>query len=396
MFVALFYTLRERGIPVTPSAFLRLQKALGMGLILSLDDLYCVARAILVKSERDFDTYDQVFAELFNGAESLQDERVVIDEAVRLLLEEWLKEPKELAKAVGLTENELRAMSGEELKQYFLDRLKDQKGAHHGGRRWIGSGGVSPVGHSGSRPSGMRIGGVSRRGSALKTANERRYRDYSQNAPLTRTQMGEALKRLRHLTPSGPKDMVNVDKSVYQTMRNAGEIEIVFDRRLKDKLRVALLIDNGGWSMEPYVEIVQTLFHYAETQFRDLSIFYFHNTIVDRVWSDPQRRSRPEPVDNLLRRDPETRFIIVGDASMALEELYEPKGYISIENQQTRASIEWLKMLAGAFRHTAWLNPKCTSLWDYSSTIPMIGQIFPMFPLNLLGLEKAVDHLCRR
>jgi len=396
MFIPFFYTLRARGIPVTPTAFLRLQKALALGLITSLDDLYSIARALLVKSERDFDTYDQVYAELFSGAEGLADESVVIDEAVRLLLDEWLKEPAELAKAMGLTEKELRAMSGEELKQYFLDRINDQKGKHHGGSRWIGTGGVSPVGHSGNRPGGMRVGGVSRKGTAIKTALERRYKDYSQTAPLTRSQIGEALKRLRHLTPSGPKDAINVDKSIYQTMRNAGEIEIVFDRRMKDRLNVLLLIDNGGWSMDPHVDLVQTLFHYAGAQFRDLSICYYHNTIVDRVWRDPQRRRQPEPVVNLLQRDPETRLVFVGDASMALSELNDIKGSISLENRQTKPSIEWLKLLAGTFRHSAWLNPKCSSLWNYSATINMVGQIFPMFPLNLQGLEKAVAHLGKR
>ena len=58
-------------------------------------------------------------------------------------------------------------------------------------------------------------------------------------------------------------------------MRNAGEIEIVFDRRLADRLKIKLLIDNGGWSMDPYVEIVQALFHYAQFQFKELEIYYF-------------------------------------------------------------------------------------------------------------------------
>jgi hypothetical protein len=35
------------------------------------------------------------------------------------------------------------------------------------------------------------------------------------------------------MVPVGPKDSVNVDKTIYQTMKNAGEIEIVFDRSLK-------------------------------------------------------------------------------------------------------------------------------------------------------------------
>ena len=62
MFTEFFFTLKSMGIPVTPTSFLRLQKALSMGLINSVDDFYTAARAILVKSERYFDTYDQVFA----------------------------------------------------------------------------------------------------------------------------------------------------------------------------------------------------------------------------------------------------------------------------------------------------------------------------------------------
>ena len=200
-------------------------------------------------------------------------------------------------------------------------------------------------------------------------ALERRYKDYSRTAPLTRGQMGEALKRLRRLVPAGPKDLVSVDKTIYQTMRNAGEIEIVFDRRLADRLKVLLLIDNGGWSMDPYVETVQTLFHYARAQFKDLSICYFHNTITDRVWRDPERRNRPETMEELVRRDPETRLIFVGDASMAPEELMAINGSIAIEYRQQQPSIERLKMLAETFRHAAWFNPMSASLWDHGETI---------------------------
>jgi hypothetical protein len=67
MFIDFFYTLKERGVPVTPTAFLTLHKALSKGLIRSLDDFYTASRAILVKSERYFDLYDQVFAHHFQG-----------------------------------------------------------------------------------------------------------------------------------------------------------------------------------------------------------------------------------------------------------------------------------------------------------------------------------------
>lgn len=396
MFIPFFYALRDRGVPVTPTAFLRLQKALGLGLITSLNDFYTVARAILVKSERDFDTYDRVYAELFAGAEAHPLDGLTLDEAARALLEQWVNVPVDLAKALGLTEKELQRLSAAELEQYLLDRLNDQKGVHYGGRKWVGTGGVSPVGHSGSRPGGMRIGGQSRARSASKVALERRYRDYSRTAPLTRSQMGEALKRLRRMVPEGPRDVVNVEKTVYHTMRNAGEIEIIFDRRLADRLKILLLIDNGGWSMDPYVETVRTLFHYARSQFKDLSIRYFHNTVSDRVWCDPERRSRPEEMDDLVGRDPETRLIFVGDASMAPEELLAVDGSIQIEYRQKLPSIERLKMLAGTFRHAAWLNPMSASLWEHGETISRIRHIIPMFELNLEGLEKAVRHLTAR
>jgi len=396
LFVRFFYMLREKGVPVTPTSFLRLQKALALGVIGSLDDFYTAARSILVKSERYFDTYDQVFAHYFKGAQIEDMAGVELADIARALLEEWLKRPQELAAALGLDEKELARLTPEELIQYFLDRLKDQKEAHHGGSRWIGTGGTSPVGHSGYHPGGMRIGGSSGGKSAVKVALERRYKDYSQEGPLTQFQMGEALKRLRRMIPHGPRDVVNVEKTITQTMKSGGEIEIVFDRRLSDRLKVILMIDNGGWSMDPYIEIVQTLFNYARSQFKDLRIYYFHNTVYGRVWADPQRHLKPEAIEEFSRRDPETRLIVVGDAAMAPYELMGASGSLYIGERDSRNSEERLQLLARTFRHSAWLNPQPESTWEYTWTIGAIGKIFPMFELTLDGLDKAVHHLMKR
>ena len=393
MFIEFFYTLRERGIPVTPTSFLRLQTALKLGLIHSMNDFYTAARAILVKSERYFDTYDQVFAHFFRGVTLLEPEDVELTEIAKALLQEWLKNPAEMAQALGLDEKKIQAMTPEELIKYFFDRLKEQTEAHHGGNRWIGTGGTSPVGHSGHHPGGMRVGGRSRNKSAIKVAMERRYKDYSQEGPLTAFQMEEALKRLRRMIPTGPRDVVNVDKTIRETMRNAGEIEIIFDRRLTDRLKVVLMIDNGGWSMDPYVEVVQTLFNYARSQFKDLKIYYFHNTVYSRVWGDPQRRHRPEPIDEFVRRDPETRLIMIGDASMAPYELMHTNGSIYIEQKENNASVDRLKFLGKTFRHAVWLNPQTEEEWGHTWTVSVIRQVFPMFELTLDGLEKAVQHL---
>ena len=372
MFIEFFYTLRERGIPVSPTSFLRLQKALKLGMVRSVEDFYTAARAILVKSERYFDTYDQVFAHFFKGVTLSEPDEIELTEMARAMLEEWLRNPAEMAQALGIEEKDLKSMTPEELIRYFFDRLKEQTEAHHGGNRWIGTGGTSPVGHSGHHPGGMRVGGRSRNKSAIKVAMERRYRDYSQE---------------------GPRDVVNVDKTIRETMRNAGEIEIVFDRRLADRLKVILMIDNGGWSMDPYVEVVQTLFNYARSQFKDLKIYYYHNTIYSRIWKDPQRRHQPEPIDEFVRRDPETRLILVGDASMAPYELMHVNGSIYLEQRENNASLDRLKFLSRTFRHAVWLNPQTEEEWDHTWTVGIIRQVFPMFELTLDGLEKAVQHL---
>jgi uncharacterized protein with von Willebrand factor type A (vWA) domain len=396
MFIDFFYTLKKVGIPVSPTSFLRLQKALGLGVINSLNDFYTAARSILVKSERYFDLYDQAFAHYFEGAELAEPDEFILSDVARAMLEEWLKDPEGLAEALGVDEEELSKLSPEELMQYFLDRLKEQTEAHHGGSKWIGTGGTSPVGHSGVHPGGMRVGGVSRNKSAVKVAMDRRYKDYSQEGPLTQAQIGEALKRLRNMVPVGPKDQVNIPETIYQTMKNAGEIEIVFDRSLKDRLKVTLAIDNGGWSMDPYIEMVQVLFNYARAQFKELKTLFFHNTIYDYLWEDPPRIRKPLAVAELVRLDPETRFIIVGDASMAPYELMATDGSIHIEERSGRPSYERLQFIAETFPHAIWLNPKLAVEWPYTRTINIIREIFPMFELTLDGLENAVLHMMQK
>jgi len=396
MFITFFYRLKEAGIPVSPTSFLRLQKALSAGLVASLNDFYTASRAILVKSERYFDLFDQVFAHHFEGAEMPLREGIDLDEAIQALLQEWLRDPQMLADVLGINASEIGKLSPEELIAYFKARLADQKGRHAGGSRWIGTGGTSPVGHSGYHPGGMRVGGVSRNKSAVKVALDRRYRDYSHQGPLTQAMVGEALKRLRNLVPTGPKDQVNVEATIYQAMKNGGEIEIVFDRSLRDRLKVILAIDNGGWSMDPYIPVVQTVFDYARAQFKDLKTYFFHNTIYDILWKDPARYRKPQRIDEFVRCDPETRLIVVGDASMAPYELTAAEGSIHIEERSGRPSFERLAFLAETFRHCAWLNPMDERYWDYSQTVKAIGRIFPMFTLSLDGLEKAITHLMQK
>jgi uncharacterized protein with von Willebrand factor type A (vWA) domain len=396
MFIDFFYTLKHHGIPVSPTSFLTLHRALEGGLVRTLNDFYTASRTILVKSERYFDLYDQVFAHHFQGADLPEPDEMILDDIARAMLEDWLRDPKTLADATGVDESELSKMTPEELIEYFKERLKDQDGRHDGGGKWIGTGGTSPVGHSGYHPGGMRVGGVSRNKSAVKVAMERRYKDYAQQGPLTQAMIGEALKRLRNMIPSGPRDQVDVDETIYRTMRNGGEIEIVFSRSLRDRLKVILAIDNGGWSMDPYISVVQTLFDYARAQFKEVKTYFFHNTVYDALWEDASRIKKPVQVAEFSRFDPDTRIIFVGDASMAPYELMATDGSIYMQERSGKPSLEQLKFLAETFPHNVWLNPVPTRMWSYTQSINVISQIFPMFELSLDGLEKAISKLVEK
>lgn len=396
MFIDFFYKLREVGLPVSPTAFLTLHRAMSGGLVNSLEDFYTASRSILIKSERYFDLFDQVFAHHFEGAEMPDSRGLELDALARAMLDAWLQQPGELSRLLGMDEKALKHLTPEQLLDYFKERLKEQTEAHHGGGKWIGTGGYSPVGHSGYHPGGMRVGGVSRGKSAVKVALERRYRDYSQEGPLTQALIGEALKRLRHMLPAGPKDRLNIEATIYQTTKNAGEIEIIFDQALKDKLKVILAIDNGGWSMDPYIPLVQTLFDYARSQFKDLRTYFFHNTIYCTLWGDPARFRKPQRIEEFARFDPETRLVIVGDASMAPYELLATDGSIYVEERSGKASVECLNFLAQTFHRNVWLNPKPAEVWDYTRSIIAIRRIFPMFELTIDGLEQAVTHLMQK
>ena len=395
MFDAFFFKLRDQGLPVNPAAFMKLQQGLAEGLIASLDDLYVVARALLVKRERHLDLYDRVFAAHFEGRD-LEQGVVTLEHDLERILRSWLEDPEYLA---SMTEAERSAVEGlgpEELVEYFLRRLAEQTERHEGGSRWIGTGGTSPAGHGGHHPGGMRVGGRPGGSSAIKAALARRFIDYSDETPLSAGQLGEALRALRDLRATGPRDELNVEETIRETTRLAGEIELVFDRRLRDRLEVKLFIDNGGWSMLPHASRTQALFANARDVFARLDTHFFHNCIYDTVWSDPKRLYQPVALDDVLRAPASTRVIIVGDASMAPWELVSRHGAIDVSYQQRRSGIECLQQIAERFPHSVWINPIQHSFWRRSAgatTIHEIRKVFPMVDLTLTGIEEAVELL---
>jgi len=64
--------------------------------------------------------------------------------------------PEEMANALGIDKETLKNMTPEELIPIFSGSSERTERGHHGGNKWIGTGGTSPTGHSGIHPGGMR------------------------------------------------------------------------------------------------------------------------------------------------------------------------------------------------------------------------------------------------
>ncbi|MGH1339929.1 MAG: vWA domain-containing protein [Nannocystales bacterium] len=386
MFLDFFYNLRTAGVPVSAHNWLALMRAIADGLHEnSLDGFYQVARCLLVPTETHYDAFDQAFGVTFRGVEA--DLSALVEN-----LDEWLKDPKQLAYLDPKLRAELEAMDMDTLRRELLERLEQQKKRHEGGNRWVGTGGTSPFGQGGANPAGIRIGGKGGSRSALAVADSRRFRAYRKDLVLDTRQIAAALRKLRTMGRNSVDDELDLDETVNATARNCGDLEIVMRPPRKNDVRVLLMMDVGG-SMDPFARLVGRLFSAAHNTggFRELKPYYFHNCVYAQVYEDAAF-TKPVQTDELLRKyDASWRIIMVGDAYMHPGELM-----MSTSNwwdgRGGPVGITWLARLADRFSHAAWLNPEPPHVWD-APTISEIRNVFDMFPLTLAGLSDMVQAL---
>jgi uncharacterized protein with von Willebrand factor type A (vWA) domain len=390
MFLDLFYGLRAEGIPLGMQEWLTFVEALRKGLHGSnLLRFYHLARACLVKSEAFYDAFDRVFLRVFQGVEGSLDD---ITESVL----DWLKDPKNFPELTPEQLAELERLSGDELMRRFLETLAEQTERHDGGGRWVGTGGRSPYGHGGTHPTGIRVGGPGRSRSAMKVAEERKFSDYRTDATLDVRQTRTALKRLRQLTRNGVATELDIDETIDETCKNAGEIELVFRPPRRNDVRVVLLMDVGG-TMDPYFRPVSSLLTalHDERGLQAFEAYYFHNCVYDAVFQRASmRRDTAVPTGDLMRRlDSRWKLVVVGDAAMHPAELLEPYGCIDPRTTSETPGITWLQRLVGHFDRAVWLNPDEPRVWDHSDTARIIRRLLPMHHLSVDGLADAVSTL---
>jgi len=240
----------------------------------------------------------------------------------------------------------------------------------------------------------MRVGGGGGR-SAMAVADQRMFKEYRRDVVLDVRQIDVALRGLRKLGREGAQEELDLDETVDETCKNAGELEIVFRPPRRNRVKVLLLMDVGG-SMDPHSELMSRLFTAASRsgRFAKFRSYYFHNCVYNSVYEDAQLRKAVPVADLLAGSDRDEKLVMVGDALMHPGELLDPGGSMYLYAQSRASGIEWLRRLAHHFRSSAWLNPEPERFWQ-GTTIEVIAAVFAMWPLTLDGLAQAVRYLVR-
>ena len=457
MFVEFFYYLKER-LPVSVTEYITLLEALNKGLIHNMVEFYYTSRSILCKNEHHFDIYDISFANFFKNAmlqfpedfkqeiwdwldkpitipeliegvqillkeyqqylkvEDIQkfleellekyDAEVrkgIMDDAPEMIKEEILKWLKKNLEGVGLNGNpsELTSQffSLVEMQKRLEELMQQQDEEHNFGDHWVGTQGTSPFGNSGQNPMGMRIGGSAGMRTAVQIAEKRIFKDYRKDIVLDTRQIKVALKKLKKLEEIGKQDELNIDDTIDKTAKNGGDIEIVFDKRRKNDVKILLLMDVGG-SMAPYARLVNLLFSAANnmSHWKDFKFYYFHNCIYETLYNSG-RRNPDEAIefDDFLRKyDNKYKVVVVGDAAMASWELTEKFGSIYYYHKNEMPGIYYVRELAHHFKDgIVWLNPELIRPEWSPWTRKIISSIIPMYDLTIEGIEDAMKFLRR-
>ncbi len=390
MFLKLFGSIRNYGVPVTLKEYLDLLEGLSKGLCSSnkIEDLYNFAKLCLVKDEKNYDKFDKAFNSFY------EENKNIINQLEQKIPESWVL--SEIKKIFSDREKNkiVNDRDWKDILKEFEKKLREQQKKHQGGNKWIGTGGTSMFGNSGYNPKGVRVGGKSTNRSAIKVWEKRIYQNLDDQVTVNTRNIKMALRRLRKLTREGLQDEFDLDNTITATAKNAGLLDVKYRSEKKNSVRVLLLIDIGG-SMDDHAKSSEQVFSAAKSEFKSLDYFYFHNCVYENIWKNNNRRhSEYIETENLLRiYSKNTKLIFIGDALMSPYEITYPGG--SVEHWNEKPGAFFINKLVNYFDKVVWLNPEQKQNWQYSQSTTILKDLVKknMFQMNLKGIESAMKNL---
>ena len=370
MFNDFLYHLRQYGLDVSTKEWLTLQEALEMQLHdCSINGLFTLSRAILCKSETEYDKFEVAFLDYFQDVIRYVEASGKDDISAQIL--DWVNNPgrngaRIIRKTAEDITDEMRSWTREDIEKKFRHRLKSQRSEHNGGYHYVGTHGISPFGNSGSNPNAIRVGGKPMSRSALRVAGQRTFQDFREDNVLSIRQFQMAFRRLCHYSEqAGVEEELDVAKTIHDTCQKGGLLQIRYKKPRKNHIKVLLLMDSGG-SMGPYSQLCSQLFQAASrsNRFKDLKTYFFHNCVEEYLYTNP-----------------------------TLEEQYA----VSNQNNQGFSGQDWLRTILKQYPYAVWPTPfqmpKDGLFGEWGQTYAIISAMFPLYPLTVQGLEQALKQL---
>jgi len=398
MFTKFFFTCKNKGLNISLTEWLSLIDALDKGLAgSSLTQFYYISRMILVKSETEYDKFDQAFDETFKGIKS---ENAITRQMLRWLDKSELVEMVEDKDKFRMNEQDgiFNDLSKDDVEKKFKERLKDQDSEHNGGSFWIGAMGKTYFGNTGGAAGGIRVGGTTGYQTAFSVIGAKKYRDFRDDRIIDNRQFQMALRKLRQFSTKLdiPKTELDIDGTINKTCNNGGYLQIEMQKPRKNAVKLLLLMDSGG-TMIPYSNLLNELFQsvHRSNHYKDVKTYYFHNCIYSHLYTSPECDNGDWIETEWMFRnvDSDYKVIIVGDAAMAPEELYSDTGNYRGPNGGL-SGYEWLQLMKRHYKKIVWMNPKMApgnAPWREAETA--IKEMMPMYKLTVKGLNEAMKKL---
>lgn len=402
MFDAFFYLLRQYSLDVSTTEWLTVQQALSLGLHgSSLTGFYDLCRAILCKSESEYDKFDQAFEEYFydvfyTATGRLRDD--LPEDVLAMLQRPNRPDPLQYTHTLE-EEAQLAALRRRAMEEQEGTPIYEDSQAQLEGEVFDGSHNIRPDDLPQGNPEIIQVVRKPRRkpGHALPLWN---FKDFREDNVLNIRQFQMAFRRLcLYSDQFGPEVELDIQRTVHDTCQKGGLLQIRQKKPRRNAIKVLMFIDCGG-TMTPYHALCSRLFQAVSrsNRFKDLKIYYFHNCIDEYLYTNPTLRLKYEvSTKKVLREcDKDYKVIFVGDATMDVNELIYPPAEVT-RNNQGFSGQDWLNYILKRYRSTVWLTPvlrkKGSCMGTWGAAYDIITDLFQMYPLTVKGLEDAMEQL---
>ena len=402
MFDEFFYLLRQYGLDVSTTEWLTVQQALSLGLHRSsLTGFYDLCRAILCKSESEYDKFDQAFEEYFydvfyTATGRLRDD--LPEDVLAMLQRPDRPDPLQYTHTLE-EEAQLAALRRRAMEEQEGTPIYEDSQAQLEGEVFDGSHDIRPDDLPQANPDVIQVVRKTRRkpGHALPLWN---FKDFREDNVLNIRQFQMAFRRLcLYSDQFGPEVELDIQRTIHDTCQKGGLLQIRQKKPRRNAIKVLMFIDSGG-TMTPYHDLCSRLFQAVSrsNRFKDLKIYYFHNCIDEYLYTNPTLRLKYEvSTQKVLREcDKDYKVIFVGDATMDVNELIYPPAEVT-RNNQGFSGQDWLNYILKRYRSTVWLTPilrkKGTCMGTWGAAYDIITDLFQMYPLTVKGLEDAMEQL---